>query len=128
MSTSKICILIFVAVAVIPILIRATRSRAPLHRPDGGILGPQEASGGAPVKCPFCGADTQSGWIAMWNPMVGQKVRWQPNEPGYVRLIVPTGAAVVLAAASGGRDRRRASRCPNCSATLIPPSARYDDG
>ena len=67
-----------------------------------------------------------TGWIAMWNPIMGQKVRWQPTQPGYRRMRVPTGAAVVLQARFGGKDARVASRCITCSTTVIPPDPSYD--
>jgi hypothetical protein len=50
------------------------------------------------MNCPTCAEPMISGWIAMWNPIIGQKVRWQPNKPGYRRLRVPKGATVVLKA------------------------------
>ncbi len=67
-----------------------------------------------------------AGWIAMWNPFLGQKVRWQPTEPGWVRLRVPVGAAVVLQARVGGKDARVAWRCSNCSTTVVPRDPSYD--
>lgn len=62
----------------------------------------------------------------MWNPILGQKVRWQPTEPGYVRLRVPEGAVVLLKARAGGRDARVAMRCPQCATTVIPADPSYD--
>ncbi len=66
------------------------------------------------------------GWIAMWNPIIGQKVRWQHPKPGYVRIKAPSRAAVVLRARWGGRDARQASRCEHCGATVVPPDPTYD--
>ena len=62
----------------------------------------------------------------MWNPIIGQKVRWQEQQPGYRRLRVPPGAQVVLKARVGGKDARPAHRCSNCSTTVIPPDVSYD--
>jgi len=76
--------------------------------------------------CPACDATMAAGWIAMWNPIVGQKVRWQPTQPGWGRMRVPEGAAVVLKARTGGRDARLAYRCPSCATVVIPPDATYD--
>ena len=66
------------------------------------------------------------GWLAMGNPIIGQKVRWQQPPPGYGRLRVPSGARVVLKARFGGKDARRAYRCSVCATTLIPPDTPYD--
>lgn len=55
------------------------------------------------MGCPTCESQMEQGWVAMWNPIVGQKVRWQPTQPGYGRLRVPKGAAVLLAARFGGK-------------------------
>jgi hypothetical protein len=81
---------------------------------------------GKDILCPTCGGTTTDGWIAMWNPIIGQKVRWQPDEPGYGRLRVPQGAKIVLRARFGGRDRRRAVRCSTCATTVIPRDPAYD--
>lgn len=77
--------------------------------------------------CPTCGGEMTDGWVAMWNPFFGQKVRWQPTQPGYVRMRVPQGAKVVLQARVGGKDARRALRCSACGTTLIPPDPTYDE-
>jgi hypothetical protein len=81
----------------------------------------------APVNCPACHNDLVPGWLAMWNPVLGQKVRWQPAKPGWVRLKVPEGAAVVMEARNGGKDAREALRCPSCSTTVIPPDPAYGE-
>lgn len=78
------------------------------------------------MTCPTCGASTTQGWVAMWNPIIGQKIRWQPSEPGPLRLRAPAGAKTVLRARFGGKDARRAHRCPDCSTTVIPPDTSYD--
>ncbi|HEY5248463.1 MAG TPA: PF20097 family protein [Dermatophilaceae bacterium] len=78
------------------------------------------------MNCPTCQALMEGGWIAMWNPIIGQKVRWQKDEPSYSRFRVPKEARVVLAARAGGKDRRVAHRCTKCSTTVIPPDASYD--
>jgi hypothetical protein len=65
------------------------------------------------------------GWIAIWNPIVVQKVRWQPTEPGYGRKHVPEGSHVILAARSGGKSGRVALLCPSCSTIVVPPDATY---
>ena len=78
------------------------------------------------VWCPSCGVKMVQGWMAMWNPILGQKVRWQPTRPGYGRLRVPPGAAVVLKARVGGRDARIAHRCPSCLTIVVLPDAAYD--
>jgi len=78
------------------------------------------------ISCPTCSARMDSGWVAMWNPIIGQKVRWQPTRPGYARLHIPKGARVVLAARVGGRDARLAMRCPSCATVVVPPDATYD--
>ena len=62
----------------------------------------------------------------MWNPIIGQKVRWQPVQPGYRRLRVPKGAAVMLKARFGGRDAREALRCAACATTVIPADPSYE--
>ena len=78
------------------------------------------------MECPSCSTAMLSGWLAMWNPIIGQKVRWQPTKPGYGRFRVPSGAAVVLRAKVGGRDPRIAWRCPSCSTMVVPPDETYD--
>ena len=77
--------------------------------------------------CPNCGGNMTAGWVAMWNPIFGQKVRWQEPKPGYRRLRVPDGAKVLLRARVGGKDARRALRCASCSTTVIPPDSSYDE-
>lgn len=62
----------------------------------------------------------------MWNPILGQKVRWQAEKPGYGRLRVPPSARVVLKARPGGKDARPASRCGACSTIVVPPDSSYD--
>ena len=76
--------------------------------------------------CSTCGGEMTDGWVAMWNPFFG-KVRWQPTQPGYVRMRVPQGAKVVLEPRAGGKDARRALRCSACGTTLIPPDPTYDE-
>jgi hypothetical protein len=76
--------------------------------------------------CPSCNEQMAAGWIAMWNPIPGQKVRWQPTKPGHARFRVPNGAAVVLKTRGGGRDARVAHRCPSCSTLVLPPDLTYD--
>lgn len=78
------------------------------------------------ISCPSCGSRMVAGWLAMWNPILGQKVRWQPTKPAYGRWRVPKGAAVVLKARLGGRDARSAFRCPACATIVISPSESYD--
>jgi hypothetical protein len=78
------------------------------------------------MHCPHCGAQMEQGWVAMWNPIIGQKVRWQPTRPRYGRLRVPTGAAVVLAARWGGKGARVAHRCLDCATVVLPPDSTYD--
>jgi hypothetical protein len=70
--------------------------------------------------------EMEQGWLAMWNPIIGQKVRWQPTQPGWGRLRVPKGVAVVLAARFGGKDARFAHRCPDCATVVVPPDSTYD--
>ncbi len=77
------------------------------------------------VNCPACHDDLIPGWLAMWNPVLGQKVRWQTARPGWVRLKVPQDAVVVMEARTGGKDARVALRCPTCSTTVIPPDPAY---
>jgi len=57
---------------------------------------------------------------------MGQKVRWQPDKPGYGRMKVPEGAEVVLKARMGGKDARAAFRCKRCGTTVVPPDPSYD--
>ncbi len=76
-------------------------------------------------SCPTCSAQMDSGWIAIWNPIVVQKVRWQPIEPGPGRLRVPEGSCVVLAARAGGKGGRVAMLCPSCATIVMPPDASY---
>jgi len=78
------------------------------------------------MLCPTCANQMSPGWIAMWNPLPGQKIRWQPAQPGWVRLRVPDGARVVLKPRAGGKDARVAWRCSNCSTTVISPDPSYD--
>ncbi len=67
-----------------------------------------------------------SGWVGIWNGILGQKVRWQPTKPGYLRMRVPPEAAVILRARAGGKDARPALRCAQCATTVIPPDPSYD--
>ena len=62
----------------------------------------------------------------MWNPIWGQKVSWQNEQPGYVRMRVPQDAKVVLQTRVRGKDARRASRCGSCSTVVIPADESYD--
>jgi predicted RNA-binding Zn-ribbon protein involved in translation (DUF1610 family) len=78
------------------------------------------------LPCPTCGDALTEGWLAMWNPIVGQKVRWQESKPGYVRMRVPEGAKVVMKTRAGGKDARPAHRCSSCATVVIPPDASYD--
>ena len=78
------------------------------------------------ISCPTCSAQMDAGWVAMWNPIVFQKVRWQSTEPGYVRLRVPEGARVILAARAGGKGGRVAMLCPSCATIVMPPDATYN--
>jgi hypothetical protein len=48
----------------------------------------------------------KQGWIAMWNPFLGQKVHWQEAKPRWRRMVVPKQAAVVLECRAAGRDAR----------------------
>jgi hypothetical protein len=78
-----------------------------------------------PISCPTCSAQMDTGWLAIWNPIVVQKVRWQPTEPGYSRLRVPEGSRVLLEARVGGKGARVAMLCPSCSTVVMPPDATY---
>lgn len=78
------------------------------------------------LPCPTCSAPMAEGWVAMWNPIVGQKVRWQREKPGYARFRVPPSARVVLKARAGGKDARAASRCESCGTVVVPPDDSYD--
>ena len=78
------------------------------------------------VSCPMCDSAMTNGWVAMWNALPGQKIRWQKTKPSYRRLHVPAGAAIVLKARVGRSDARIAYRCSNCSATVIPRDESYD--
>lgn len=80
----------------------------------------------AEIVCPVCSGLMETGWIAMWNPIVGTKVRWQPTKPGYRRLRAPEGAKVLLRARVGGRDPRVALYCSACATTVVPPDTAYD--
>jgi endogenous inhibitor of DNA gyrase (YacG/DUF329 family) len=97
---------------------------------DERVLGKSPDLKACPIMeamvCPSCGKEMAIGWIAMWNPFMGQKVRWQPTEPGWVRLRVPSGAAVVLQARAGGKDARVSWRCTECQTTVIPADPSYD--
>jgi hypothetical protein len=75
------------------------------------------------MNCPVCETKMTDGWLAMWNAILGQKVRWQRTEPGYGRLRVPEDAVVVLRARFGGRGSRVASRCESCGTLVVPPEA-----
>ena len=75
------------------------------------------------ISCPTCAAQMDAGWVAMWNPIAFQKVRWQPTEPGYVRLRVPEGARVILGARAGGKGGRVAMLWPSCATIVMPPDA-----
>ena len=77
------------------------------------------------ILCPICSAKMEQGWVAMWNPIVFQKVRWQPTKPGWVRMRVPEGSRVLLEARMGGEGARVAMRCPECATTVVPPDASY---
>lgn len=68
-----------------------------------------------------------SGWLAMWNPILGQKVRWQPAKPQWRRLLVPEESAVVLRAKVGGKDARKAYRCASRSTTVVSADDSYDE-
>ena len=77
------------------------------------------------VSCPTCSAQMDRGWIALWNPIVFQRVRWQPTKPGYGRLHVPPGSRVLLKPRIGGKDARVAMLCPSCGTVVVPPDATY---
>jgi Domain of unknown function (DUF6487) len=78
------------------------------------------------LSCPTCGEPLTEGWLAMWNPIMGQTVRWQQQKPGYRRLRVPQGARVVLKARVAGKDARPAHRCTSCATVVVPPDDSYD--
>jgi hypothetical protein len=78
------------------------------------------------ISCPTCSAQMDAGWISIWNPIVVQKVRWQPTEPGYGRLRVPEGSRVLLEARGGGKGARVAMLCPSCTTIVMPPDATYN--
>lgn len=78
------------------------------------------------IACPTCSAQMDAGWVAIWNPIVVQKVRWQPTEPGYGRLRVPEGARVILEARARGKGGRVAMLCPSCTTIVMPPDATYN--
>lgn len=77
------------------------------------------------IVCPVCSGAMEIGWIALWNPILGTKVRWQPTKPGYRRLRIPEGARVLLRARAGGRDPRSALRCSTCDTVVVPPDTSY---
>lgn len=79
------------------------------------------------MNCPVCARQMLPGWLAMWNPVAGQKVRWQANKPGWVRMRVPEEAVVVLSARFGGKDAREALQCASCSTTVIPGGAHHEE-
>lgn len=82
----------------------------------------------ASQRLPVCSAPMEPGWITLWNPFLGQKVRWMPTAPGSGRRgRVPEGSAVLLQARVGGKDARQALRCTSCAAMVIPPDPTYDD-
>ena len=62
----------------------------------------------------------------MWNPFLGQKVRWQPTPPEWRRLKVPKGAAVVLEARRRGRDAASGVPMPRLPTIVVPPDRTYD--
>ena len=78
------------------------------------------------MNCPVCNTAMLQGWLAMWNPLLGQKVRWQPTQPRWRRMVVPAGSAVLLQARYRGKDARKAYRCGHCSTTVVLPDATYD--
>ncbi len=78
------------------------------------------------MTCPVCANSMLPGWLAMWNPVLGQKVRWQPTRPGWVRMRVPERSVVVLEARFGGKDAREAQQCGRCSTTVIVGDLHYD--
>lgn len=80
----------------------------------------------ATLACPSCKAEMRSGWLGMWNVLLGGKVRWQSQRPGYARLRVPSDARVVLKVKARARDARIAWRCPSCSTMVVPGDAAYD--
>lgn len=80
----------------------------------------------AVTPCPTCGADMEAGWLVFWNPIFGQKIRWQDQEPGFARFRVPPNSRVVIKARRRGKDPRRASSCPSCKTLLIPRDPYYD--
>lgn len=77
------------------------------------------------TSCPTCSAQMDSGWIAIWNPIVVQKVRWQPTEPVSSRPRVPEGSHVILGSRAGGRGGRSAMLCPSCATIVAPPDPSY---
>ena len=77
------------------------------------------------ASSPTCSEQMDTGWIAIWNPMIFQKVRWQPTKPGYRRMRVPQGSRVLLEPRAGGKDARVAMLCSSCATVVVPPDATY---
>jgi len=98
----------------------------PVTAPRAGYVCLMDDDAATDISCPTCSERMDSGWVAMWNPILGQKIRWQRTKPGHVRMHIPQGARVVLAAPVGGRDARVAMRCPTCATVVVPPDATYD--
>lgn len=80
----------------------------------------------ATMACPSCKTEMTSGWLGIWNGLLGQKVRWQSERPGYARFRVPAGARVVLQVKPKGKDARIAWRCRVCSTMVVPGDVAYD--
>lgn len=75
-----------------------------------------------PHACSMCGhVGLESGWLVLWNGYIGQKVRWQPEKPGYVRLRVSSESRIVLAAGTLGKGSPPAWRCSSCGAVVVVP-------
>jgi len=61
----------------------------------------------------------ETGWLAVYNPIIGTKIVWQPFKPGYVRLRMPLGSMLVSQPRLWGRGCPEGFICKTCKITLF---------
>jgi len=72
------------------------------------------------MDCPRCHQPMSEGWLALFNPIAWLTfVCWQPERPGYVRMLAPRDGEKVIVPRVGGRGCPRAQLCRGCKTVVF---------
>jgi hypothetical protein len=71
------------------------------------------------LNCPSCDEPMETGWLTVFNPMLGTSVAWQPNKPGYVRFRIPKEGQKVVRPRLWGLGNPRANICKQCKVVVF---------